>query len=235
MPDFPPLMTGLATAGDPFAAAIELARDGCEGGTILHRPDEAALLAALILAPDVPLKQAMAMALAAQCAFGDAFGALAPAEIALHFEWPGGFRINGALCGTLRAAAATADANAVPGWLVLGLHVPFHEEAAAEPGDRPDETTLREEGVGDLATDDLLGAWARHMMSWIDVWQSGGIARIHETWRSRAWTPGDQVEIRLPNRARRGIYRGLDEDGGLLLEIGERTQLIALTEMLEPQ
>ncbi len=233
MPDFPPLVHGRVTPYDPFATAVTRARAGCDGGTLVHRPDDATLDAALVLAPEVPLARAMAMALATQLAFGDAFGALAPPEIALHFEWPGTFRVNGARCGGLRAAASTTDAAALPDWLVLGLQVPFTAEAASEPGDRPDDTTLRDEGVADLDPDALLGAWARHMLVWIDTWQDGGIARLHEAWQARAWGLGESVEVRLPNRVRRGVFRGLDEDGGLLLQDDGGTRLVPLTEMLE--
>ncbi len=233
MPDLPPLMDGRVTPDEPFAAAVAAAREGCDGGLVLHRPAEDALDAALVLAPEVPLGRAMAMAMAAQVAMGDALGALAPPETALHFEWPGGFRVNGARCGTLRVAAATTDAAAVPDWLVLALSIPFEPEQRSEPGDRPDETALREEGIVDLSPDELLSSWARHMLVWIDAWSEGGMRRLHEAWRGRAWKQGEQVEVQLPRRSRRGIFRGLDEDGGLLLEVDGATQLIPLTEMLE--
>ena len=59
------------------------------------------------------------------------------------------------------------------------------------------------------------------------------MARLHEAWRARAWGLGEEVAVELPNRTRRGVFRGLDEDGGMLLELEGRTDLVPLTEMLE--
>ena len=53
-PSFPPLLTGLSAA-DPMAEAIALAREGCDGGTLLHAVQADRLRAAIVFAPEVPL------------------------------------------------------------------------------------------------------------------------------------------------------------------------------------
>ena len=206
------------------------------GGLILHRPAEAALRRGAGAGAGSAAGQRDGDGAGGAMAFGDALGALAPPEIALHFEWPGGFRVNGALLrhaarrrrdGRRRRRARLAGPRAARAVRCGGggrTRRPARRDHAARRRHRRP------------ATDDLLGAWARHMMSWIDVWQSGGIARI-------CTKPGGHAPGRRGIRWRSGCptahgaasIRGLDEDGGLLLEIGERTQLIALTEMLEPQ
>ena len=233
MPDFPPLFSGRATAGDPCEAAIAAAREGCDGGLILWRPSETTLDAALVLAPDVPLAEAAAMLLVAGNGFADAFGALAPAEIAFHLDWPGGFRVEGGRCGGVRAAAPFSCApEEVPGWLVLCLTVPLIGDEIVEPGLRPDETTLRAEGVA-LAPDDLLAAWARHTLSWTGRWEDEGLAPVHRHWLVRAWGLGRPMAVTTAAGPRGGIFQGLDERGGILLK-GERgAELVPLTDALE--
>ena len=231
-PSLPPLFDGEASA-TPFATAIARARAGTEPGLLAYdiRPDR--LTAALVLGPEVPLEDAMAMVLAAANGFGDAFGALAPSEVACQFDWPGGLRINGARCGGLRAAASTRDPEAEPDWLVVGIEVPFFAPAEAEPGETPDRTTLWEEGCGDIEPARLLESWSRHSLVWIHEWLEAGIARLHRDWLGRAAGRGEDITVELPDGVLRGEFTGLDERGGLLLKVDGAVRLLPLSRMLE--
>ena len=75
----------------------------------LHIPENARLMAAMVMAPEVPLEDAMAMLPTCGVGFQNALGALAPPEVAVHLEWAGGLRINGASCGRMRVAAGGND------------------------------------------------------------------------------------------------------------------------------
>jgi BirA family transcriptional regulator, biotin operon repressor / biotin---[acetyl-CoA-carboxylase] ligase len=231
-PSLPPLFSG-SPAEAPFAAAIRAARDGTDAGLLTYRIRTEELSAALVLAPECPLQDAMAMVLAAANGFGDAFGALAPSEIACQFEWPGAIRINGARAGRIRAAASTADPAHEPDWLVVGLEIAFAAPEGAEPGETPDETSLREEGCGDIAPLRMLESWSRHTLVWIHEWLDGGIAKLHRDWLGRAYGHGRDVSVRLPRETLTGRFTGLDEKAGLLLTSGGATRLIPLTAMLE--
>ena len=74
---------------------------------VVHDVGGATLSAAVALAPECALEDAMAMVFATALGFSDALGALAPPEVAVHMVWPAGLRVNGARCGGLRAAAST--------------------------------------------------------------------------------------------------------------------------------
>ena len=105
---FPPLMTGMAIKGrdsDPFDTAIAQATLGVDAGLIVYNLEADRARATLVLAPDVALTQAMAMLPVAGIGFQNALGALAPPEVAVHLEWNGGIRINGAKCGGFQIAA----------------------------------------------------------------------------------------------------------------------------------
>jgi len=228
----PPLLTGEA-AEEPFAAAVRAACEGTDAGLITYqiRPDH--LSAALVLAPEAPLSDAMAMVLAAENAFGDAFGALAPSEVACQFDWPGTIRINGARAGGLRAAASARHPDLEPDWMVIALDLRFFAPASAEPGTTPDETTLWEEGCADIEPKRMLESWSRHMLVWIHEWLDQGIGKLHRDWLGRAYAKDEEIVVRLPDRTERGRFTGLDEKGGLLLTTGVTTRLIPLTAMLE--
>ena len=226
-PAFPPLLTGQAAAGPPLDLALEAAAAGSDPGLLLYDVTGDAMAAAVVLAPDVPLADAMAMAMAAGLGFSDALGALSPPEVAVHLDWPGGLRVNGGRVGAVSVRAATADPAEVPDWLVVGIEVRFAGETD-DPGRAPDATALWLEGCGDLMPGDLLEAWSRHFLVWLHEWESDGMARLHADWLGKAWKRGETVEV----LGERGTFTGLDERGGLLLGRPDGTILLPLTRML---
>ena len=229
-PAFPPMLSGepVAAGIDPFDKARAMAALGCEAGLIAYRATEGRLAAALVLAPEVPLESAMAMLPACGVGFQNALGALGPAELAVHLDWGGGIRVGGAACGRLRAAAGTADPAAVPGWLVIGLEVPF-ELGTANPGEDPGRTALYEEGCAGLDPVHLLEAWARHTLVWIRRWEDGELRALQAQWRGLVDAIGEEVT----QNGLSGTFLGVDEHFGMLLRDGETTDLIALSTVLE--
>lgn len=217
----PPLLTGIATVDDPLTVAVMMAAEGCDAGTLLYNIGGEDLRAALILAPDVPLAQAMAMLPACGIGFQNALGAVAPPEVAVHLDWDGGIRVNGGLCGRLMPRASTTDAGALPDWLIIGLQLQLWP-ANDDTGHTPDITALYAEGCADLDPAHLLESWARHTLVWINRWQDDGPRPLH-----------DELNGLMPTLGKDDII-GLDEDFGLLRRSGDTTRLIPLTTLLEP-
>jgi BirA family biotin operon repressor/biotin-[acetyl-CoA-carboxylase] ligase len=227
-PSFPPLLRGEeAMPGmDPFAKAVASAALGTDPGLICWADDPARLSAAIVLAPEAPLGRAIGITFAVAHGLGDALGALAPPEVAVHYVWPRGIKVNGGDCGVLRAAASTSDPAAEPDWLVVGVEMRYLPPGGDEPGRRPEETCLAEEGCIEVTPLRLLESWSRHSLVWINRWLEDGLRPLHETWRQRAWGLGEE----LPGG---GIFVGLDELGGMLVRTGRQTELRPLTSMLE--
>lgn len=227
MPTFPPLLRGeeMSPGQDPFAKAVAAAGLGADPGLICWSPDPDALRAAVVLAPEEHLRQAVSGIFAVALGLGDALGALAPPEVAVHYVWPGGIKVNGADCGHLRASASTGDPRIEPDWMVVGVDIPYRIDAA-EPGRSPDRTCLTEEGCGEVTPMRLLESWSRHMLTWINRREGEGLAPLHAEWRSRAWGLGEE----LPEG---GTFMGLDEHGGMLVKDADGTHLRPLTGMLE--
>ncbi|MDE4173414.1 DUF4444 domain-containing protein [Phaeobacter sp. PT47_59] len=227
---FPPLMSGEAVTGleDPFETACKRAVLGCDAGLVVYNLAHDTLRAALVFAPEVPLAQAMAMLPTCGVGFQNALGTLAPPEVAVHLEWDGAIRINGARCGQLRAAASTTDPAEVPDWLVIGLELPLWP-ADGDGGETPDQTALYAEGCADVAAPALVEGWARHCLHWIARWEEEGSKSLHEEWRSLAHGMGEPIE----QQALSGTFLGIDEAFGMLLRDGETTHLIPLTTLLE--
>lgn len=225
---FPPLMWGEAANGDALDHACRRALLGCDAGLIAHKLGDTQMQAALVFAPEVPLRNAMAMLPLCGVGFQNALGALAPPEVAVHLGWTGDIRINGARCGRFRAAASGADPDAVPDWLVIGLTLPLYP-GTDRPGDTPDETALYSEGCADVAPPELLEAWARHTLNWISRWEDAGPRALHDEWRGLAHGIGEAAT----HGTHSGTFVGVDEDFGMLLRDGDTTHLIPITDLLE--
>ena len=233
-PSFPPLLRGeeVPPGMDPFAKAVAAAALGTDPGLICWARDEATMRGALVLAPEAPLAQAVGITFAVAHGLGDALGALAPPEVAFHYVWPDGFKVNGADCGRLRAAASTSDPSIEPDWLVVGVEVPYlpasdDPSAVADPGLRPDQTSLIEEGCIDVEPVKLLESWSRHTLVWINRWLADGFEPLHAAWRERAWGMGEDLADGS------GTFMGLDELGGMLVKTPQETDLRPLTRLLE--
>lgn len=229
-PAFPPLMSGLAVAGqeDPFEIACQRAILGCDAGLVVYNLSHDLLQAAFVFAPEVALRQAMVMLPTCAVGLQNALGALCPPEVAVHLEWAGGLRINGGRCGRLRVAASTDDPAMIPDWLVVGLQLPLWP-GDNDGGNTPDETALYAEGCAEVKAPALLESWARHSLHWISRWEEEGSEPLHAEWRGLAQGMGE--EIRIGQKS--GIFLGVDEDFGLLLRQAETTSLLPLTTLLE--
>lgn len=227
-PQFPPLLTGLAVAGlDPFEQACHEAARGVDAGLVLYdiRPD--LLRAAIVLAPEVPLAKAMAMLPVCQIGLQNALGVLAPPEVAVHLDWSGAVRVNGAVCGGFRVAANQNDPAEQPDWMVLGFDlILFH--TIDDPGKTPDVTSLYNEGCADILPGDLLESWARHTLNWIARWEEEGPQPVHREWAGLLYGLGEPIR----QNGETGTFLGLDENFGMLLRSEGGTGLIPLTRLL---
>ncbi|MGY9028722.1 MAG: DUF4444 domain-containing protein [Rhodobacterales bacterium] len=229
-PSFPPLFSGLAVEGqvDPFDKACAEAARGCDAGLVVHDLGANLLRAALVFAPDVELVDAMAMLPLCGVGFQNALGALGPPEVAVHLEWAGGLRINGASCGTLRVAASSSNPKAEPDWMVIGLELPLWPETDT-PGDIPEQTALYAEGCADVNAMELLESWVKHTLVGINTWTEDGVKALHKDWRGLSHGIGEDITMNEIS----GTFLGVDEQFGMLIRAADTTHLVPLTYLLE--
>lgn len=230
-PAFPPLLYGHALSGqdEPFDIARQKAVQGCDAGLLAYNVGQDQMAAALVLAPEVSLSKAMAMLPACGVGFQNALGALAPPEVAVHLDWDGRLRVNGAFCGRFRIAAEAMQRNEVPDWLVVGFELRLLPPSR-DTGLTPEETALYAEGCTEVKPHTLLEAWARHTLHWIARWEEqGGAATLHREWRGLVPNIGEDIE----QNGNTGHFLGTDEDFGMLLRRADRTDVLPLTTVLE--
>lgn len=225
---FPPLMWGEQATGSALGHAARRAALGCDAGLITYIVSATHVEAALVFAPEVPLKEAMTMLPLCGVGLQNALGALAPPEVAVHLEWNGGVRLNAASCGTFAVISSTQDPEAIPDWLVIGWTMPLLPEDE-ETGKNPDKTALFVEGCADVLPGTLVESWARHTLNWINRWEDEGSRALHAEWRGLAHGIGEA----MTRGDLSGTFLGVDEAFGMLLRDEETTHLIPLTDILE--
>lgn len=230
LPQFPPLLSGFPIDGAraPMDVAIEKAKQGCDAGLIVYHLGANTLRAAIILAPEIPLKKALAMFPACGVGFQNALGALAPPEVAVHLQWDGGILINGGVCGNLRVAASDPTADVIPDWLVVSLTVSLWPENddVSSPFEK---TALYAEGCGEVDAISLLESWAKHTLVWINRWSEDGTAPLFAEWRGLVQGLDETIDF----SGKHGTFLGVDEDFGMLLKTENNTEVIPLTTLLE--
>ncbi|WP_299775047.1 biotin/lipoate--protein ligase family protein [uncultured Tateyamaria sp.] len=225
---FPPLMWGEEAPDGAFDHAVMRATLGCDAGLISYKLGATEMEAALVFAPEVPLSKAIAMLPLCGVGFQNALGALAPPEVAVHLDWWGGIRVNGARCGKFRAMASGTEPTTVPDWLVVGFTLPLIP-ASEDTGLTPDETALFAEGCAEVSPPTLLESWSRHTLNWLNRWEDEGSASLHSEWRGLAEGIGEEAK----NQSLTGTFLGVDEEFGMLLRDADTTHLIPLTTVLE--
>jgi len=230
----PPLFTAEEVSGavDPFDKACVLATLGCDSGVVVYNITTDVLRAAIVFAPEVPLEDAMSVLCTCGVGIQNAFGALSPPEISLYLTWQGDILVNEGLCGRLRAAASCDDPAAEPDWLVIGIELQLIPKSADDPGYTPDQTSLFQEGCGDISPLRLLESWSRHTLVWINRQADEGVQPLHAEWRGLVRGMGEDITLQFEGAELTGTFLGVDEQFGMLLRSGDVTRVIPLSSRL---
>lgn len=218
----------LMPAGAPDAKihARDLAASGAQAGTFVWDDRDDFLDCALVLRPEISAAAVRPAILVAALALSDAIGSVAEGAVPSELVWPGEIRLNKGTvaCVWLDLANAKEDAQ-TPSWAVISASVRIAGRPDEEGGERMDQTSLRQEGLGDITSHMLAEAFGRYFLTWMDQWENGGFAPIAKNWVDRATSTGKDAVMMISGELIAGAVEGLDESGGLVLEtsLGRRT------------
>lgn len=200
----PPVFRAVTVDRDAFGSARAMAVAGGGAGTLVvatGATEEAgaadttppSLDLAVVLEPDRPAATCFPALPIAMLAMADALSALGPPMKTVGFRWPHQLVLDGALVGRARLALPKAPAEpahaALPAWLVVGLELERRFDADDEPGRTPDRTALDEEGFGAVSPAEIVEAFARHLLHWVNRWQEEGLAPATRHYRARLVEP----------------------------------------------
>jgi len=195
--------------------------------------DQGNLFLSLIVRPDCRLEQAAQLSFLTALALGDAVGSVAPPMIEVTYKWPNDVLFNGRKgAGILLESKGGPDGSV--DWLVIGLgaNVTSFPTQARYPA-----TSLHFEGCpASVTAVELLEAFSRHCLSWINRWLDDGFAPIRQTWLNHAEGLSKEIEVRLPQETLTGRFEDLDAQGALRLVLPDGSERsIAAGEVYFPE
>ncbi len=236
-PTFPPLLNGHGVKGQPgpLQAACATAAEGKAGaGDVFWARDTARFDWACVLEPEVETARALQMIFVAMVALGDAFGAIAPPEVAFQYRWPGELLVNGGRAGNARIAVGPENDEGVADWLVVDLDLTIKRaEAGYEPGSDPDNTALYEEGCGEITRTELVESVSRHFLNWVHTWNEEGFKSVHETWLARAEGWQENIAIFWDGSGHAGKFLTIDDEGNMILKADKTVVSLPIAKAVE--
>ncbi|MCV9965612.1 biotin--[acetyl-CoA-carboxylase] ligase [Pararhizobium sp. BT-229] len=210
-----------ARAGDPglhwITAIRQIEGRGRRGRSWASEPGN--LYASLLLIDPAPMGKLHSLPLAVAVAVHRAIQAvMPPGANPVSIKWPNDILIAGKkCCGILLEGEGLADGRHA---LVIGCGI--NVALAPDHGLYP-VTSLRAEGAA-VSPDELFAHLFASMGEVLNVWNRGeGVAEIIAQWRSAAGGIGQKITVNLPDRSLSGRFEGIDEDGRLMLDMGDGT------------
>jgi len=224
----------LAADADVRAEARRRAEAGCEPATILRADRDDRMVAAVVLVPEEPLVSALLVFHVAVVGLGDALGALMPAGVDVAFAWPGKVLANTAAVGEIRLDAPAGVAMGdVPPWLVVSAEVAIARIGGEDPEALDlSVTSLEDEACFGVGSRDVLAAFARHFLAWVNRWQDDGFEPVRASLLHRTTDHGKEITVEIGGNRLAGTHAGFDDSGGLILESKGKRQVIPLLDVL---
>ncbi len=163
----------------------------------------------VLLRPECNLERAGEIAFVAAVALSDALDHYLDDQHVKTLKWPNDILINGLkISGILLESNITDDK--LDGLVVgIGVNV-FNAPELATCLNEVAKEPVYVNKVRDTILEELDKAYS--------LWQEEGFAPIRAKWLENAHGIGQEITARLPNESFNGIFSGLNDDGGLILE-----------------
>lgn len=178
------------------------------------------LYTSILLRPRRPISEVATLGFVAVVALGDAVAPLLPSTVTLRHKWPNDLLLDGAKVSGILLETQGPEQGA-DGFVVLGMGV----NIASHPSDTPYPVTdLQTAGAAPIAPRDLLDRLLAAFAPLYASWEAAGFGAIEPLWRRRAQGIGQDIEVRLQDTALRGVFRDLDQDGALRLQLTDGSE-----------
>ncbi len=129
---------------------------------------------------------------------------------ALRCKWPNDVLFEGGKVAGLLLEAVPERSQVIVG-IGVNLIDTVVEEALYPVGSLSDLS---------IAPEVLAVRLAQCLSKWLETWRTLGFAPVRRAWLNRATGVGEAIVVRLPQDTFEGTFKGLAEDGALLLDQG---------------
>ncbi|MCQ4160140.1 biotin--[acetyl-CoA-carboxylase] ligase [Roseomonas sp. GC11] len=215
LPSTQDLILAAAAAGEPEGLAVLARRQSAGRGTQgrpWHSPT-GNLFLSVLLRPQAPARSLPFWSLLSVVALADALAPFLPDPSRLSVKWPNDLLLGGAKCAGILTQGQPDMAGGIA-WVIPGIGVNL-AEAPALP-DRP-TASLAQEGI--TPPEPVVFAWAllESLAHWRNRLLTEGFPPLREAWMARGPRLDTPLSLRQPQGELSGLYRGLTEEGRLLL------------------
>ncbi|WP_294539381.1 biotin--[acetyl-CoA-carboxylase] ligase [uncultured Rhodoblastus sp.] len=172
------------------------------------------LYASLLLVDPAPPPLSSQLSFVAGVALAGALQKILGGDARLKLKWPNDALYDGAkLSGLLLDGACLANG-------LFGCVIGFGVNCQSSPGDAPYPTaSLKSIGAAPADRETLFPALTDAVADGLDIWARGeNFAAVRAAWLGHAGGIGGPVRVSGADRAREGIFRGVDACGRMLLE-----------------
>ena len=178
------------------------------------------LFASLMLRPRCEPHTASQLGFVGAIAVYDAVNVLArEREPDLELKWPNDLLLDGAKAAGLLLESTSDGSGRLSLVMGIGLNLAAHPDDVPFPA-----TDLAEHGIS-AEPGAALEALAAATAPWLSIWDNGnGFEQIRIAWDERSLPKGTDLEVRLGDEKLKGVYKGLDQKGGLILAQSDGTE-----------
>lgn len=221
--DLPPgyTLVPLREHGDAFVHGCAIAAETGAGTLVWVRRYDLVEFA-VVLEPNEPLRTSRRAFFAGMNATADAISMHCPPERLVNFIWPDTIMFDGGVLGGARLGwPADCGETDVPGWLVFGVILRAADMAYIKDIEAASGVALLNEGFDFVATESIIGSFARHLMTAFDQWNERGFGPV-----ARGYLERLSKEIADDRRE-------IDDNGDLLIRapasngVSSRNDLVA--------
>ena len=245
-PDIPRLYDLIAvdSTDSSRAHAERLAKEGAEEGTIVWTKSQREglgragnywmsgnrnLHCAIILRPEESFKVCCQLSLLTTVCAAMGISRQAEPLEEFRYRWPNDITLNqGKVAGITLSGRLS---GAVVKWMVVALNVNVYDHPLSKGFDA---ASMRGEGFQSFDRVQLLEAYTREFLSWINRWSEEGFEPIRKAWLFRGHQKNDQVRIRLGQSNIVGTFNELDPTGAIKLATHTNTETIKLPDFFRP-
>lgn len=192
------------------------------------------LYLSLILRPQVAAREATALTFVAAVAVADAVAAVLSDEATdpapVRCKWPNDVLVGGRkIAGILLESATTAHGRLE--WVIVGIGINVASHPPPSQTIYP-ATSLAAEGASAITLEAVLDTLCRCLDDRLRQWTDGGFAAVRTAWIAMAHDLGRAIAVDCGGAPVCGVFRGLDEDGALVIEGDDGVRRISAGDVL---
>ncbi|MCB9948532.1 MAG: biotin--[acetyl-CoA-carboxylase] ligase [Rhodospirillaceae bacterium] len=177
---------------------------------------EGNLYCSVVLRPEGDPARVGQLPFVVSLALARAIAILAP-NLDIAVKWPNDVLIHDAKVSGL-LLEGTFRPDGACDWVIVGLGA---NVASFPQGTEFPATSLAAAGARSVTVEALLEAYLFALASLLAAWHRDGFAGIRREWLILAWRRGAPLQVRLETETLDGTFEDLDEDGHLLLRLGD--------------